>query len=140
MRSIKYLGTLLLISFVLTGCNTNEVVEEGLVVSSISFGVGGELDETLVSYTLNLWNKTNRDINVKTVQPILTDELINRIRKDELTNEVNKKINENSSEEISGSFYLETQGLDKEGILKLNIKLEKFRITTEQDIGRNLNP
>ncbi|MBP2898940.1 hypothetical protein J8340_23400 [Escherichia coli] len=53
---------------------------------------------------------------------------------------MNKKINENASEEISGSFYLDTQGLDKEEILNLNITLDKFRITTEQVIGRKLNP
>ena len=141
MRRIKYLGSLLLIFFlVLTGCNTNDAVEEGLVISSISFGLGGEVDETLVSYTFNLWNKSNQEVNVKTVQPILTDELNKRVKKDGLINKVNKKINENSSEEISGSFYLDTQGLDKEEILKLNIKLDKFRITTEQDVGRKLNP
>jgi|GEM_PF-4410911 len=31
---------------------------------------------------------------------------------------------------------MDTQGLDKQGIIELNIKLDKFRVTTEQDIGR----
>lgn len=128
---------LLICFFVLTGCNTNKAVEDGLVLGPIQFSLGGELDETRVSYTINLKNNTNREINVLTVQPILTNELNKRVSKDGLTNEANKKIQANSTEDISGSFYLDTRGLSKQEIAALNIKLDRFRITTEQDVARD---
>lgn len=136
MKKWKCLGLLMIVSiFILIGCNQKEKVKEGLVISSIQFGLGGELDETLVSYKFSLWNNTSQQITVKSIQPLLTDELNKRVTS-ELINVVNLSLYENSSTEISGSFYMDTQGLDKQGIIQLNIKLDTFRVTTEQDIGR----
>ncbi|MNH46922.1 hypothetical protein D3C79_1099230 [compost metagenome] len=52
-----------------------------------------------------------------------------------MINEVNRSINGSASEIFTGSFELNTQGLDKQAIEKLNIKLDKFRIITEQELG-----
>ncbi|WP_054025071.1 hypothetical protein [Bacillus sp. FJAT-28004] len=137
-RFMQILLTSILI-LILIGCSKNnppeDVVDDGLVINSISFGLGGDLNKTLVSYNFNLWNKTRKAILIKTVEPILSDDLRKRLEDNELINEINKTINGSSSEVISGSFYLNTQGLDKQGIEKLNIELKEFRINSEQKIG-----
>ncbi len=127
----------------ITGCTKNQLskdtVDDGLVINSISFGLGGDLNKTLVSYNFDLMNKTKNAIIIKSVEPILSDNLNNRLVDNGLINEINKTINGSSSEIITGSFYLNTQGLDKQGIEKLNIELKKFRIITEQEIGIEIN-
>ncbi|WP_054024908.1 hypothetical protein [Bacillus sp. FJAT-28004] len=137
-RFMQILLTSILI-LILIGCSKNnlpeDVVDDGLVINSISFGLGGDLNKTLVSYKFNLWNKTRKSILIKTVEPILSDDLRKRLEDNGLINEFNKTINGSSSEVISGSFYLNTQGLDKQGIEKLNIELKEFRINSEQEIG-----
>ncbi|MBB6635295.1 hypothetical protein [Cohnella thailandensis] len=124
---------------ILIGCSninqSKDVVDDSLVINSISVGFGGDLNKTLVSYNFNLWNKTKKAIFIMTVEPILSDDLRKRLENSELINEINKTINGSSSEVISGSFSLNTQGLDKQGIEKLNIELKKFKIISEQEIG-----
>lgn len=51
--------------------------------------------------------------------------------------DINEKVDGNSSEALTGTFKLDTKGLDKEGIIKLNINVKKFNIAFEQVIGIN---
>ncbi|KOR90313.1 hypothetical protein [Paenibacillus solani] len=137
-RRILILLLSILFSFSIGCSNINQpkdVGDDGLVIGSITFGLGGDLDKTLVSYNFNLWNKTKKAILIKSVEPILSDDFRKRVEDSELINEVNKTINESSLEVISGSFFINTQGLDKHGIKKLNIELKKFKIISEQEIG-----
>lgn len=137
-RFVQILLLSVLFSFFIGCSNINQpqdVVDDGLVINSITFGLGGDLNKTLVSYNFNLWNKTKKAILIRSVEPILSDDLRKRLEDSELINEINKTINGSSSEVISGSFFLNTQGLDKQGIKKLNIELKKFKIISEQEIG-----
>ncbi|WP_019640777.1 hypothetical protein [Paenibacillus fonticola] len=137
-RIVLFLSILISI-FLISGCNKNnqseDVVNDGLVINSISIGLGGELNKTLVTYNINIWNKTRKTILIKSVEPILPEDLKQRLTDDRIINDKNKMVNGTSGEIITGSFYLNTQGLDKQGIEALNIKFDKFRIITEQEIG-----
>lgn len=139
MRRFKLVLLLSILFSFIIGCSDinqpQDIVDDGLVINSITFSLGGDLDKTLVSYNFNLWNKTKKAILIKSVEPILSDDLRERVGDSELINEVNETINGSSSEVISGSFFLNTQGLDKQGIEKLNIELKKFKIISEQEIG-----
>ncbi|MNS99285.1 hypothetical protein D3C72_1336840 [compost metagenome] len=126
----------------LCSCSNNQsenVVDEGLVINSISFGLGGELDNTLVTYNFNIWNKTRKAILIKSIEPIINEPLKQRVIDSKLILEVNKTINGTSSEIFTGSFSLNTKGIDKQGIENLNIQLQKFRIITEQVLGIEAN-
>ncbi|MDT9722812.1 hypothetical protein QVE09_28355 [Paenibacillus sp. ClWae2A] len=135
----------LLIILALTGCNSNSVktdgiVEDGLNINSISIGLGGsEEDEgiTVVTYHFNLWNRTNKSIILKTVEPIISNGIQERLMDRDIKLDINKKVDGNTSEALTGTFKLDTKGLDKEGIIKLNINVKEFNIAFEQVIGIN---
>ncbi|MEC0092317.1 hypothetical protein [Paenibacillus macquariensis] len=94
MRSFKHiLVASILFSMLIVGCSKNslpsDTSDDGLVIDSISYSLGGDLDKTLVSYNFNIWNKTKKSIIVKIVEPILSDDLRKRLLDKELKNEVN---------------------------------------------------
>ncbi|OMF10123.1 hypothetical protein BK129_04675 [Paenibacillus amylolyticus] len=135
----------LLTILALSGCSsssvkTDEIVEDGLNINSISIGLGGsEEDEgiTVVTYHFNLWNRTNKSIILKTVEPIISNEIQERLIDRDIRLDINKKVDGDTSEELTGTFKLDTRGLDKEGIINLNINVNKFNIAFEQVIGMN---
>ncbi|WP_413404698.1 hypothetical protein [Paenibacillus amylolyticus] len=135
----------LLMILALTGCisssvKTDKIVEDGLNINSISIGLGGsEEDEgiTVVTYHFNLWNRTNKSIILKTVEPIISKEIQERLIDRDIKLDINEKIDGNTSEALTGTFRLDTEGLDKKGIMKLNINIKEFNIVTEQVVGIN---
>ncbi|TVX96292.1 hypothetical protein [Cohnella terricola] len=141
MRSIKAIRSLFLIiicTFLISACSKNsqaDVVDDGQVINSISIGLGGEPDNTLVTYNFNIWNKTRNTILIRSIEPVLSENLQQRLLDNEIKNEVNRTINGSTSEIFTGSFQLNTQGLDKQAIEKLKIRIEKFKIITEQELG-----
>ncbi|MNN51134.1 hypothetical protein D3C81_1657540 [compost metagenome] len=142
MRRYFSLFLIFICMYMLCSCSNNQsenVVDEGLVINSISFGLGGELDNTLVTYNFNIWNKTRKAILIKSIEPIINEPLKQRVIDSKLILEVNKTINGTSSENFTGSFSLNTKGIDKQGIENLNIQLQKFRIITEQVLGIEAN-
>jgi len=134
----------LLLIFVLSGCNLNgnkgEIGEDKLTVSSISIALGGsdDLDTTVVSYDFNLWNGTGNSIKIKSVEPILTMDLQNRLTDNDIEVEINKQVNSKSSEVLSGTFKLNTKGLNKQEIINLDIHVKEFKVTTEQVVETNI--
>jgi len=142
MRGIKTIRSLIFFIIICTlpisACSKSsqaDVVNDGLVINAISFGLGGEPNKTLVTYNFNIWNKTRNTVLIRSIEPVLSDALQQRLIDSEMINEVNRTINGSASEIFTGSFELNTQGLDKQAIEKLNIKLDKFRIITEQELG-----
>lgn len=120
-----------------SGDKTDGIVEDGLIINSISIGLGGseDLAETVVNYNFNLWNRTDRTFLIKTVEPIITSDLQDRLIDKNIRLDINKNVHGNTSKALSGTFRLNTKGLDKEGIMKLEINVKEFKVTTEQVIG-----
>lgn len=135
----------LLMILALTGCisssvKTDKIVEDGLIINSISFGLGESEEDagiTVVTYNFNLRNRTNKSIILKTVEPIISKEVQERLIDRDIKLDINEKIDGNSSEELTGTFKLDTKGLDKEGIINLNINVNEFNVAIEQVIGMN---
>lgn len=135
----------LLMILAVSGCSSNSVktdkiIEDGLNINSISIGLGGsEEDEgiTVVTYHFNLWNRTNKSIILKTVEPIISNEIQERLIDRDIKLDINEKIDGNTSEALTGTFKLDTKGLDKEGIIELNINVKEFNIAIEQVVGIN---
>ncbi|WP_440117667.1 hypothetical protein [Paenibacillus sp. QZ-Y1] len=145
MKNQKRLMILLFLLMILalSGCisssvKTDETVEDGLNINSISFGLGESEEDagiTVVTYNFNLWNRTNKSIMIKTVEPIISKHIQKRLIDRNIKLDINEKIDGNSSEAVAGTFRLDTKGLDKEGIIKLNINVKEFNIAIEQIIG-----
>jgi hypothetical protein len=110
-------------------------IEDGLIINSISIGLGGEIDKTEVNYSFNLWNRTKRSITILSVMPILDQSIQETLITKEITNEINKELLGNTSEIVKGSFIIDTQGLDKKDIENLNIRINDFIINSQQNIG-----
>ena len=115
---------------------TDEIVEDGLIINSISIGLGGkeDLDTTVVSYNFNLWNRTGKSVIIKSVEPILNTNLQKRLIESNVKQDINKQLKGNTSEAFSGTFELNTTGLNKEQIMDLEINVKEFNISTEQVI------
>lgn len=103
MRSIKTFGSALIFmiicTFLVSACskkNQTNVVDDGLVINSISFGLGGEPDKTLVTYNFNIWNKTRKSILIQSIEPILSEDIHQMLLDNGIKIEVNKTINENT--------------------------------------------
>ncbi|WFR62365.1 hypothetical protein P9222_29805 [Paenibacillus amylolyticus] len=132
----------LLTILALSGCisysvKTDKIVEDGFIINSISFGLRESEEDagiTVVTYNFNLRNRTNKSIMLKTVEPILSKDIQERLIDRYIKLDINMKIDGNSSEELTGTFKLDTKGLDKEGIINLNINVKEFNIAMEQVI------
>ncbi len=135
----------LLTILALSGCisysvKTDKIVEDGLIINSISFGLGESEEDagiTVVTYNFNLRNRTNKSIMLKTVEPILSKDIQERLIDTNIKLDINKKVDGNTSEALTGTFKLDTKGLDKEGIIELDINVNEFNIAMEQVVGMN---
>lgn len=135
----------LLIILALSGCisssvKTDEIVEDGLDINSITMGLGESEEDaniTVVTYNFNLRNRTSKSIMLKTVEPILSKDIQERLIDRDIKLDINEKVDGNSSEALTGTFKLDTKGLDKEEIIKLNINVKEFNIAMEQVVGMN---
>jgi len=135
----------LLIIVALSGCisssvKTDEIVEDGLIINSISIGLGeseANAGITVVTYNFTLRNRTNKSIMLKTVEPILSKDIQERLIDRDIKLDINEKIDGDTSEALTGTFKLDTKGLDKEGIIELNINVKEFNIAIEQVVGIN---
>ncbi|MBT2286960.1 hypothetical protein J7E78_25910 [Paenibacillus polymyxa] len=147
MKNQKRLMILLflLIILALSGCGssslkTDEIVEDGLIINSISIGLGESKEDegiTVVTYNFNLRNRTNKSIILKTVEPIISKEIQERLMDRDIKLDINEKIDGDTSEALTGTFRLDTKGLDKEEIMKLDINVKEFNIAIEQVVGIN---
>ncbi|RPK29515.1 hypothetical protein EDO6_00138 [Paenibacillus xylanexedens] len=74
---------------------------------------------------------------IKAVEPILSKDIQERLIDRDIKLDINKKVDGDTSEALTGTFRLDTEGLDKEGIIELNINVKEFNIAMEQVIGMN---
>jgi hypothetical protein len=116
MKKYYYIVILVLLTTLfLVACNGKNKdgtkdVEDGLIINSISIGLGGEPNQTEVNYSLNLWNKTKNSITIISVKPILNQNIQELLITEEITNKINKVVVGNSAEIIKGSFIINTKG------------------------------
>ncbi|OMF16582.1 hypothetical protein BK131_00865 [Paenibacillus amylolyticus] len=147
MKNQKRLMILLFLLTILalSGCSsssvkTDEIVEDGFIINSISFGLGESEEDagiTVVTYNFTLRNRTNTSIMLKTVEPILSKDIQERLIDRDIKLDINEKIDGDTSEALTGTFKLDTRGLDKEGIINLNINVNEYNVAIEQVIGMN---
>ncbi|MGG6310370.1 hypothetical protein [Paenibacillus macerans] len=107
---------------------------DGLVMS-LSYSLGGEdLETTEVTYSLNLWNRTNKAKNIVSIEPVLDKSVLSLIVDSQIQNNVNEVLLPLTNKDFQGQFKVDTRGLDKEQIANL-INLKEFKVRSEQLIG-----
>ncbi|MNZ51650.1 hypothetical protein D3C78_694710 [compost metagenome] len=140
MKKISVVILFICITFSLIGCKVNgdksEIVDDGILIGQTSISLGGEsTDITEVTYRINLRNKLGKPISVIAIEPVISKDLHDRLIDDSIRLEVNKEIESNESEEVSGYFNIDTKGLSKEEIIKFEIAIREYKIQTEQIVG-----
>jgi hypothetical protein len=132
----------LVIAFALIGCSRSVEVKnpsspEELVISSITQGLGGQPENSVLKYEVTLSSKANKAYFIKSIEPILSEEIRSRLLDKQITVQVNKEIPPSSDIKIEGKFEFNTKGLNKEEITKLTPNVKAFNVETVTKIEMN---
>ena len=124
------------------GVNSTKVqiqTKGGLKINGWSSGLGSvnetDLDKTKFSYLVNLTNENDKKIFIKSIQPLVNETIKNKIISKEIVVVVNKDIKANETTQIKGEIIIDTKGLGKTDIIKLEPFITDIRISTEETIS-----
>ncbi|GIO84029.1 hypothetical protein J25TS5_09610 [Paenibacillus faecis] len=142
MKKTSIVILFICIIFSLIGCKVSgdksEIIDDGIVIGQTSISLGGEsTDITEVTYRINLRNKLGKPISIIAIEPVISKDLHDRLIDESIRLEVNRQIESNESEDVSGYFKIDTKGLSKEEIMKLEIGIREYKIQTEQFVRAN---
>lgn len=139
---IIILISILCIFILLTGCNNTKTQAQskgGLKISSWSTGLGEinetDLDKTKFSYSINLANENEKDIFIKSIQPSVNEKIKNKIISKDNIVIVNKDIKSNETIEINGEIIVDTKGLAKSDIVKLEPFITDIKVSIEETVS-----
>jgi len=126
----------------LIGCNNTKVHNQakgGLIIRNWSSGLGSvnenDLDKSVFSYSIHLTNENEKAVFVKSVQPIVKQNIKNMILSENTSIAVNKTINSNETIEITGEIIVDTKGLTKADIVKLEPFITDMKVSSEETIS-----
>lgn len=144
-KSIIGIMILILCIFIFfTGCNNTKTqiqTKGGLKINSWSSALGGvnekDLDKTRFSYSINLANESENNIFIKSIRPSVNEIIKNKILSKDIVVKVNKAIKPNEAIEISGEIIIDTKGLTKEDIVKLEPFITDLKVSTEETVSLN---
>lgn len=140
-KSIMTIIISILFTFIFfTGCSTKTQIQAkgGLKINSWSSGLGSvngtNLDNTKFSYTVNLTNENENIIFIKSIQPSVNEKLKNKIISKDIVVTVNKDIKPNETTQINGEIIVDTKGLTKSDIVKLEPFITDIKVLSEETI------
>ena len=125
----------------LTGCNTQThmKIESGLKINSWSSGLGSfnetDLDKTKFSYSIDLTNENENSIFIKSIQPSVNETIKDRILNKEMSVNVDRDIRPNDTIHITGELIVNTKGLGKSDIVKLEPFITDIKVSIEENIS-----
>jgi PBP1b-binding outer membrane lipoprotein LpoB len=139
-KTIKtILISILFIFVIFSGCkNTKSQVQTkgGLKIHNWSSALGSvnetDLDKTKFSYSINLTNQNEKNIYIKSIQPLVNEAIKNKIISNDLIVAINKDIKPNETIEISGELLIDTKGLSKSDIVKLEPFIADIKVSTDE--------
>ncbi len=137
MKPLKYIFMLVLILLMSVGCSTNarEETKSGIDIYSSNTSLGGTEEKTIFSYTLHISNNNAISYNIKSVEPILNQEILSKLMDDNIVVEVNKTMDSNESIEVEGKIILDTKGMSKEEILEFTKPITEYTLSMETVIS-----
>jgi hypothetical protein len=146
-KGLKIITILVLCTLIfLTGCNSTKTqlqTKGGLKINSWSSGLGGvnetNLDKTKFSYSINLSNGNNTNIYVKSIEPLVNEKIKNIILSKDIAVTVNKDVKPGETIQINGEIIIDTKGLTKSDIMKLEPFITDVKISSEETISLKNN-
>jgi hypothetical protein len=141
-KSIITITICILCFFVLfVGYNSTKAqinIKGGLKINGWSSGLGSvnetDLDKTKFSYSINLTNENEKNIFIKSIQPLVNEGIKNKIISNEMAVDVNKDIRPNETIQINGEIIVDTKGLTKSDIVKLEPFITDIKVSTDETI------
>jgi hypothetical protein len=128
----------LIILVLAAGCFNEKAEYTGIQISSLSTSIGAEKEGPdnwqKVSYTVTLYNDTNQEIYISFIEPLLNNEIFERLVKQGTRLDINKRIEANSSLNVEGQFVFDAADLSKQEIAALKPIIKGFRLVTESVI------
>lgn len=125
----------------LTGCNTQTHMKTkgGLKINSWSSGLGSfnetDLDNTKFSYSIDLTNDNEKSIFIKSIQPSVNETIRSRILSKEMSVDVDRDIKPNETIHITGELIVNTKGLVKSDIVKLEPFITDIKVSIEENVS-----
>lgn len=143
---MKRLLLILLIMTLLSGCSTRQVETSkmGLEINSYNTSIGSmtaDADNQNIQsykYSIVITNNDLADINIISIEPLLTQPFSDKITEQEITVEVNKTIPSNGMIEVQGEIIFNSGKLSKEEILAMGPFIEDFKIIEERQIKKTI--
>lgn len=112
--------------------------EGGLKIDNWSSALGGvdetDLDKTKFTYSVSLTSRNENTVLVKSIVPLVNDSIANKILGNDMTVVVNKEIKPNETIQISGEIVVDTKGLTKADIAKLEPFITDINVSSEETI------
>jgi hypothetical protein len=129
-------------SIFFTGCNSTQKqiqTKGGLKINGWSSALGSvnetDLDKTKFSYSVNITNENENIIFIKSIQPSINKKIIRKIISKDIIVTVNKDVKPNETTQINGEIIVDTKGLTKSDILKLEPFITDVKVSTEETIS-----
>ena len=125
----------------LTGCNaqTQMQTKGGLKINSWSSGLGivneTDLDNTKFSYSIDLTNDNEKGVFIKSIQPSVNETIRSRILSKEISVDVDRDIKPNETIHITGELVVNTKGLVKSDIVKLEPFITDIKVLIEENVS-----
>jgi hypothetical protein len=138
---ITIIISILFIFIFFTGCNTKTQIQTkgGLKINGWSSGLGGvnvtDLDKTKFSYSIYLTNENENIIFIKSIQPSVNEKIKNKIISKDIVVNVNKDIKPNETIQINGEIIVDTKGLTKSDIVKLEPFIKDIKVSTDETLS-----
>lgn len=119
--------------------NIQNQVKGGLKINEWIFGLGSvdetNLDKTKLSYSFNLTNENNKSIFIKSIEPLINENIKDKIINKDIVIAVNKDIKPNETIQINGEIIFDTKELSKSDIEKLEPLLIDIKVSTDEIIN-----
>lgn len=135
---------LLFVLLLLAGCSSNNTLNTmGIEINTITSSLGAveantnDFETQSFKYTMTLTNNDASGIKIVSVEPVLSEEFIERASDEDRIIQVNKLISHGSSIDVTGEIIFDAKGLTKEQIISMEPFVKEVRIIEERVINKS---
>jgi len=128
---------LLVASYAETADINSDDFVSGLEIPEMNTSLGSDgenTDKQIFNYTITLINTNEYEVAIKWVEPVLTNEMKERVLAEDLKVPVNKAIAPGGLVIISGQFSFDAEGTTKEQILSWEPILKAIHVVSEASL------
>lgn len=128
----------------LTACSTDSTMDKsGISINNIVTSIGAvgnntdDYETQSFKFTITLTNNEAADIGIVSVEPVLSEKVLERVSGGDAKIQVESIIPKGGSLNVSGEIIFNAKGLTKEQIISLEPFVNEVRIIEERTIERS---